>query len=151
MNWQLKTFAELTLDQLYDLLQLRNEVFVVEQACPYGDIDGQDRDPQVRHLLGYDGDRLLAYLRLLPPDMAYPGRACIGRVVTHPDGRGNGLGRRLLAEGLRHCERCWPQSAIQIGAQAYLQDFYAGYGFVASSEVYLEDGIPHLHMLRPAG
>jgi ElaA protein len=150
LRWRCCRFAELSLDDLYDLLKLRAEVFVCEQTCAYLDPDEKDRNPQAHHLLGRAPDgHLAAYLRLLPPGLSFP-EASFGRVVTAPNERGRGYGHALVIEGLRHLASLWPQSDIQIGAQAYLVDYYAKHGFVVCSEPYDEDGIPHRHMRRGA-
>jgi ElaA protein len=146
VHWTLKRFDALTPDEVYDLLRLRCEVFVVEQACPYLDPDDKDRDPQAHHLLGRAGDgRLAAYLRLLPPGLSYA-EASFGRVVTAPAWRGRGLGDALVIEALRHLHDLWPHAAIRIGAQAHLVGYYGKHGFVVCSDEYDEDGIPHREM-----
>lgn len=150
LRWQLLRYEELARDDLFDLLKLRCEVFIVEQRCPYPDPDEKDRHPETRHLLGRSADgRLVAYARLLPPGLSFA-EASFGRVVTAPALRGQGLGHRLVIETLRHVAALWPGHAVQIGAQAHLVDYYAKHGFAASSDEYDEDGIAHRHMLRPA-
>lgn len=148
MNWQLKSFSELTLDQLYELLKLRTDIFVVEQQCPYPEIDGKDREADVYHLLGYQENRLVACLRLLPPALSDENYAAIGRVAIDPSARGNGTGHMLLTQGIQQCTTLWPAHAIRIGAQTRLQTFYERHGFVACSDPYLEDDIPHIDMIR---
>ena len=134
LHWTTKPFEALTLAELYALLQLRSEVFVVEQTCAFQDIDGHDQ--AAYHLLGYTAaGELAAYARLFEAGRSYD-QASIGRVVTSPRHRGAGLGRELLRQ------------AIKIGAQQYLLDFYQSFGFVVEGEGYLEDGIPHVHMVR---
>jgi ElaA protein len=145
MRWTCVPFNELALQQLYDVLALRSEVFVVEQNCVFLDIDGLDR--QTWHLLG-DGDGLKAYARLLPPGMKSPTDAVIGRVVTSPTARGGGTGRALMAESVANCERLWPGHAITLHAQAHLERFYASFGFVPVGEPYIEDGIAHVEMRK---
>ena len=146
LHFTLKPFFTLTLAELYALLQLRSEVFVVEQACAFQDIDGLDE--AALHLLGYtETGELAAYARLLPAGASYA-QASIGRVVTSARHRGGGLGRQLLAEALARCEAQWGRQLIKIGAQQYLRAFYESFGFVAAGAGYLEDGIPHVHMLR---
>lgn len=147
MNWACIPFNELSTRQLYDVLALRSEVFVVEQNCVFLDIDGVD--PQVWHLLGSDdGGRLKAYARLLPPGMKSPSDAVIGRVVTSPAARSGGVGRALMAEAVAHCERLWPGQAITLHAQAHLERFYGSFGFVQVAEPYIEDGILHIEMRK---
>ena len=147
MDWRWFRFAELGVDNLHDALQLRSRVFILEQG-PYLDVDGLDR--QSWHLLGRDGEGVLvAYLRVVDPGLKYE-EPSIGRVVTAPEVRGNGLGRSLMREGLAGCARHWPQRGIRISAQARLQRFYAELGFSAVGDEYLEDDIPHIEMLwRP--
>ena len=148
MNWILKPWSELTTDELYELLALRAEVFVVEQTCPFQDLDGLDRREGVWHLLGYQGDQLAAYARIMAPGIGDESGAAIGRVVTSPRTRGDGLGHRLLGEAVKVCEARWPTHTIWLGAQAHLQDFYGQHGFVAEGEGYLEDDIPHMGMRK---
>ena len=145
MNWAYFRFAELGVDHLYDALALRCRVFVLEQG-PYLDPDGVDR--LSGHLLGRDAaGALQAYLRIVDAGVKYA-EPSIGRVVTSPEVRGTGLGRRLMVEGLRRCELAWPGQGVRINAQARLEHFYVGLGFVRTSEDYLDDGIPHVEMLR---
>lgn len=151
LHWQARRFHELDLDSLYALLKLRAEVFVVEQNCVYLDPDGKDRHPEAVHLLGVAEDgALAAYLRILPAGLSYP-QVSFGRVLTAPDYRGKGLGGPLLEVALAEIEARWPGADVQIGAQAHLQAFYGRYGFAPSSEPYVEDGIPHVDLLRRAG
>lgn len=148
LQWQLRRYAALALNDLYDLLRLRAEVFVVEQRCAYLDLDDKDRDPAAQHLLGRVEDgALIAYARLLPPGLSYP-EPSFGRVVTAPAWRGRGLGDVLVAEAVRQMQYLWPGHDIQIGAQAHLVRYYGKHGFQVCSEEYLEDDIPHRHMLR---
>lgn len=147
LHWTTKLFDALTLTELYALLQLRSEVFVVEQTCAFQDIDGHDQ--AALHLLGHTGaGELAAYARLFDAGHSYA-QASIGRVVTAPRYRGQGLGRQLLHEALAQCEVQFGPQPIKIGAQQYLLDFYQSFGFVPEGEGYLEDGIPHVHMVRP--
>lgn len=150
LRWYAKRFCELGLDELYALLRLRAEVFVVEQQCVYLDPDGKDAHPDAIHLLGID-DRgaLAAYLRILPAGLSYP-HLSFGRVLTAPAYRGCGLADPMLREALAVIQRRWPGADIEIGAQAHLQHFYGRHGFDVSSEPYVEDGIPHVDMLRRA-
>jgi ElaA protein len=152
IRWQWNSFAGLTAAQLYAMLALRQEVFVLEQACLYPDIDGLD--PDAHHLLGWrrvDGrQQLVAHLRCLAPGAKYE-EMSIGRVVTSPAARGTGLGRELVAQGLALARQLHPGHAIRIGAQAHLERFYAGFGFVTVSAPYDEDGILHIDMLLAAG
>ena len=151
IEWQWSSFAGLAVADLYEMLALRQQVFVLEQTCLYPDIDGLD--PGAHHLLGWrtvDGKReLAATLRCLAPGAKYD-EMSLGRVVTSPSARGTGLGRELVAQGIACAERLHPGHAIRIGAQAHLETFYAGFGFRTVSAPYDEDGILHIDMLRPA-
>lgn len=145
LHWHWSRFEELGLHALYELLALRQRVFVLEQG-PYLDADGLDQ--HAWHLQGRDDDRkLVAYLRVVDPGFKYE-EPSIGRVVTDASVRGSGLGRLLVAEGVAGCERLWPGRALRISAQAHLQRFYAEVGFETVGEPYLEDEIPHVEMLR---
>lgn len=144
INWVLKSFNELTGAELYAILQLRNEVFVVEQNCVYQDAD--DKDLKSLHFCGWDADKLAAYTRILPPGISYP-EASIGRVVTSPAYRLTGLGKLLMQKSIAHCTGLFGRKPIRIGAQVYLRKFYQSLGFVQSSGEYLEDGIPHIEMI----
>jgi ElaA protein len=149
--WQWTRFAELTPHALYAALRVRSEVFVVEQQCPFLDID--DADQEAWHLLGWierDGARALAaYLRLLRPGLKFA-EASIGRVLTVAEFRRTGAGRALMREGVRKSAEIYPDDGIRIGAQRYLESFYNEFGFRSASEPYIEDGIAHIQMLRPA-
>lgn len=143
--WRWARFPELGVDDLYDALQLRCLVFILEQG-PYLDPDGLDRSSW--HLLGrHDAGALVAYLRVVDPGRKYA-EPSIGRVVTDAALRGQGLGRALMAEGVAGCERQWPGRALRISAQSHLERFYATLGFVRVGDNYLEDNIPHVEMLR---
>lgn len=146
IQWLLKRFDELTPYQLYAALQLRNEVFVVEQNCVFQDAD--DNDQQCYHLLGFSENKLVAYTRLVPPEAIYE-EASIGRVVTSPSVRGSGAGRRLMQQSIDSLYRLFGNVPIKIGAQLYLKNFYQSFGFEPVGDVYLEDGIEHVHMLKP--
>jgi ElaA protein len=148
MTWRECGFAELSVHELYEVLQLRSEVFVLEQACAFQDMDGKDQ--HARHLLGRTERRLLAYARLFGPGECYA-EASIGRVVTAAACRRTGVGKQLIREAIAAVERHWGSGPIRIGAQAYLERFYESFGFVRDDENYLEDGIPHLYMVRPFG
>ncbi len=145
MNWFGSRFHELGVDNLYDALALRCRVFVLEQG-PYLDPDGIDR--QAWHLLGRDESGMLqAYLRIVDPGVKYA-EPSIGRVITSPETRGTGLGRRLFDEGVARCLALWPGQGIRISAQAHLERFYGEWGFKRVGSEYLEDNIPHLEMFR---
>lgn len=150
-QWQWSAFDQLAVQDLYALLALRQDVFVVEQACLFQDIDGVDQASW--HLLGWqvrDSQReLVAYLRCVPAGVKYP-QASIGRVVSAASVRGTGLGLELFAQGLARTLQACPGQVIRLAAQQRLEGFYAGFGFVTSSAPYLEDAIWHVDMLRPA-
>lgn len=145
IQWLLKKFEELTPYQLYALLQLRNEVFVVEQNCVFQDAD--DKDPYCFHLMGFYNNKLVAYTRLVPAGVSYE-QASIGRVVTSPSVRGSGAGKELMQQSIDAVYRLFGRQAIKIGAQLYLKRFYESLGFQQISDIYLEDGIEHIHMLK---
>jgi len=145
LAWGWCRFAELGVDGLYDVLQLRCRVFVLEQG-PYLDPDGLDR--HAWHLLGRGPEGgLQAYLRVVDPGHKYA-EPSIGRVITAPEIRGQGWGRELLHQALLRCAQAWPGEGLRISAQDHLRRFYGEFGFVAVGEGYLEDGIPHIEMLR---
>ena len=146
INWQLKTFDTLTPTELYTILRLRSEVFVVEQNCVFLDMD--DRDQASSHLMAWEENKLVAYTRLLPAGVAY-NIPSIGRVVTSPAARGLGLGKLLMTKSIEACEQLYGKTPIRIGAQLYLKGFYESLGFSQSSGVYDEDGIDHIEMTRP--
>ncbi|QFI39904.1 GNAT family N-acetyltransferase [Moritella marina ATCC 15381] len=150
MTWMCYRFSELSSMQLYDVLQLRAAIFVVEQDCPYQDIDGLDLHPETRHLLHYNSQgELLAYLRILAAGVSYPDVA-IGRVVTAASARGQGLGHQLLERGINAAKSVWPAQDLYLSAQAHLQHYYQRYGFVTVTAEYLEDEIPHVGMRSKA-
>ena len=139
-------FQQLSPGMLYEILSLRQEVFVVEQNCPYMDMDGLD--PHAWHLLGHNAEEeLVAYLRIVAPGFKYREPA-IGRVVTHKSTRGTGVGRELMIRGIEKATELYPGAAIRLSAQVYAQGFYAQFGFSAVGEPYDEDGIPHVEMVR---
>lgn len=144
LKWALKKFDELTTAELYSILQLRNEVFVVEQNCPYQDADNKDQ--KSLHFMGWHENALVAYTRIIPQGISYT-EASIGRVVTSPGYRGAGAGKELMRRSIEHTYNSFSCSQIKIGAQIYLRSFYEGLGFVQCSEQYLEDNIPHIEML----
>jgi ElaA protein len=145
INWICKKFHELTVDELYALLRLRSEVFVVEQNCVFLDMDNKDQ--KCDHLLGWIGDDLAASVRIVPAGISYP-EPSIGRVVTSPEYRGTGSGRKLMDEAIRLTIQKHGNQPIRIGAQLYLEKFYASLGFIADGGIYLEDGIEHIEMVR---
>jgi ElaA protein len=153
LTWRFVAFDALTTFELYELLQLRSEVFVVEQACVFQDMDGADA--QAMHLLGRlaEGPRkpgqLVAYARCFAAGVKFA-ESSIGRVVTHDAVRGSGAGHVLLQKAISCLTQQWGAQPIRIGAQARLEAFYRQHGFETSGAPYLEDGIAHIEMLRPA-
>ena len=146
LTWHDRAFAELSVAELYAIIHLRERVFVVEQACVYLDADGVD--PKCRHVFATgEGGTLVAYARVVPAGVKY-GSTAIGRVVIAPEVRGTGLARVLMEKAIAACPRGAP---IELGAQAHLEKFYASLGFARTGEVYVEDGIPHVDMLRVPG
>ena len=149
-TWTLKKFDELTPHELYAILQLRSEVFVVEQNCVYQDMD--NKDLKAWHLMGWNNEspdrKLLAHTRLLPPGLSYP-EASIGRVVSSPSVRGKGIGRELMNKSIEKIYILYGAGPIRIGAQLYLKSFYASLGFQPEGEIYLEDNIQHIIMYLP--
>ena len=140
----IKSFDQLRSDEVYEILQARNDVFVVEQACAYQDIDGKDMDAY--HVLLKNDNELLAYLRILKKGQSYE-EVSIGRVLTTRAGRSKGLGRDLMKAAINFITQELKEDAIRISAQAYLESFYESLGFQRVSENYLEDDIEHLEML----
>jgi len=147
ITWRFVPFSALNTLELYQLLQLRSEVFVLEQACAFQDLDGADIEAM--HLLGVRDNRLVAYARCFAAGVKFA-EASIGRVVTHASARGGGTGHVLMKEAVERLQKHWGPQAIRIGAQARLEKFYQQHGFVQNGEPYIEDGIPHIEMLRPA-
>ena len=149
-RFDLKHFKNLSIDELYVIMRLRQRVFVLEQKCAFVDCDDLDQDSW--HLLCYtDDDRLAAYSRLLPVGLSYPGYASIGRVVSEPDLRRDGYGRLLMTESVTQCRELFGDVPLQIGAQLYLKRFYESFGFEATGDIYIEDDIEHIHMVRSSG
>jgi len=138
-------FAKLSLDQLYAIMKIRQEVFVVEQNCPYLDADGKDQ--QSHHLMIFMGKELAAYTRLVPPGISYKQYSSIGRVVNGSSFRGQGIGKKLMERSIEECQRIFPNHSIKISAQCYLEKFYKELGFEDLGSRYDEDGIPHMSMI----
>lgn len=145
LKWNLCTFEELTNRELYGILRLRSEVFVVEQNCAYLDLD--DKDYFAKHLTCFLHHESVAYCRILAPGISYADAASIGRVVNAKSVRGWGIGRELMQRALQQCELDFPDAQIRISAQNYLKQFYESLGFRPASETYIEDNILHLEML----
>lgn len=144
INWVCKPFGELTTEELYIILRLRSEVFVVEQNCVFLDMD--NKDFYCDHLMGWKENMLLGYSRIVPPGISYEDSS-IGRIVSSPAGRGMGVGRELLQQSIQTLYRIHGKRDIRIGAQYYLKEFYESFGFVQTGEIYPEDGISHIEML----
>ena len=143
LHWTYKSFDALTISELYKIMQLRSEVFVVEQNCVYQDID--NKDLVSHHLAAYDNNKLVAYCRILPPEISF-NDASIGRVLTDKNYRKNGSGRELMQRAIVATLAQFNCNCITIGAQLYLKSFYTSLGFKQVSEPYIEDGIPHIDM-----
>jgi len=147
IKWEIKPFENINTNELYELLKLRINVFVVEQNCPYPEVDGKDRHAETLHLTGKDKKgQVLAYLRILPPGLSFQ-QASIGRVVVAKKNRGQGISDNMMRKALDHIRIIWPGRDVKISAQAYLKKFYESHGFEAVSKKYLEDGIPHIDMI----
>lgn len=144
MQWQQKTFDQLTTLELYRILRLRSEVFVVEQQCIYQDID--NKDFSAVHLFLTENNEIVAYCRLLPQGVSAP-EAAIGRIIVAPSHRGKNLSRLIMQQAMEIAINDWQQKRIYIQAQAHLTKFYHSLGFISSSDAYLEDGIPHFDMV----
>ncbi len=147
ITWICRHHTDLGKEQLYAILKLRAEVFVVEQKCVYLDLDGMDLTGDTCHLMAWQDETLVAYLRLLDP-IQQGGDVTIGRVVTAPSIRSRGMGHQLMEQALANAEKTWPDQPIYLSAQAHLQSYYSRYGFEPVGEVYLEDDIPHIGMRR---
>lgn len=146
LNWRFQTFRELSNDELYAILRLRSEVFVLEQRCCFLDMD--DKDQHCHHLSGYLGNGLMAFSRIVPPGISYE-YPSIGRIVVSGRGRARGFGIELLEMSIAKVESLYGKVPIRIGAQLYLKRFYESFGFRQSGDVYLEDEIDHIQMTRP--
>ncbi len=144
IEWKCISFFDLTPQELYNIIRLRNEVFVVEQNCVFQDADNIDQ--QCCHLCGWDDDNLVGYARLVPDGVVY-NEVSIGRVVTSPAYRNKGAGRALINEAIEKCILIFGKKNIKIGAQLYLKKFYESFGFRQAGEKYIEDGIEHIKMI----
>ena len=151
LHWQWSSFSELSPHEVYAILALRQDIFVLEQQSLYRDIDGHD--VQSAHLLGWQHNGaervLVAYLRCVPPGILYP-QASLGRVMCARSARGMGLGRQVFSAGVLYADQHYPGQGLRISAQQYLESFYASFGFTTTSSPYQEDGIWHVDMLRDA-
>lgn len=145
MTWILKSFEQLSTRELYEILKLRTEIFVLEQECAYLEVDGKDLSSF--HLwLQNESNEIIAYCRLLPAGLSY-NETSIGRVLVKDNQRGKGLAQEMLKKAILEIQKLWGKKSIRIEAQYYLKDFYASFGFVKVSEPFLEDGIKHIEML----
>jgi ElaA protein len=144
MNWIFKKFDDLLPNELYAIMQLRNEVFIVEQNCVYQDADNKDK--YAFHLMCRIDEKLIAYTRIIPPGIAYH-EASIGRVVTSPSVRNTGIGRVLMEKSIEELYSLFGKVTIRIGAQLYLKKFYHSLGFEPTGDIYLEDNIEHIEMV----
>lgn len=145
IHWKIKSFEDLSVHELYDILRLRSEIFVVEQNCVYLDLDGKDK--KGLHLLGEFEGKIVAYSRLFKPGISFD-NASIGRVVVDAHYRDRKWGHNLMREAIAGIQLHFGENKITIGAQLYLKKFYESHGFIQTSEMYLEDDIPHIEMKR---
>ena len=151
IEWKVKKFAELTVDELYDFLRERVDIFIVDMNTPYSDLDGKDTPPETYHVMGYNNERLLAYSRIMAPKLGYPcdvlplfnadaDDVCIGRVIVAKEYRGKQVGNQLMQVSFDTTRKIYPESSIFISAQAHLKDYYGKFGFHVVTDSYLEDG-----------
>lgn len=145
IEWSCIPFEELSLQQLYDTMALRQLVFVVEQDCPYLDADGKDQASW--HMMGYKNEELVAYSRVMPKGISYEKYCSIGRVVTAQSVRREGVGKTLMEHSISWCKKLFPAEGVKISAQSYLLKFYQSFAFQPVGEEYMEDGIPHTAMI----
>lgn len=146
IRWTCKHFDALTPRELYAIMQLRIDVFIMEQNAVFQDADNKDQP--CHHLMGFIGDELVVYARLVPKGVAYPNHISIGRIISAQKARGLGLGRLVVKQSIEECDRIFGPQTIKIGAQARLERFYEDFGFTTTSDVYIEDGIDHIEMTR---
>jgi ElaA protein len=147
INWTCKAFDEFTTREWHNITVIRQKVFIVEQYCPYSDID--NKDLKAYHLLGTnENEEIVAYSRLLPVGLSYENKASIGRILSTEKARGTGAGKELIKQSIEWVERLYGKVDIKIGAQYYLKGFYEKFGFRMVSDIYLEDCIPHIDMER---
>ncbi len=146
IRWEIKPFKDLSTLELYKLLTLRTEVFVVEQNCSYQECDGKDL--AATHVIGYDGDRIVACSRILSVGVSYPNGVSIGRVVVDKAYRMYGVGIDLMEKSMEFCVSEYPTEDVIISAQQYLIGFYEKFGFIKKGDAYLEDDIPHIQMVK---
>ena len=147
LRWEWKSFGELTTEEVYTILCVRQQVFVLEQECLYLDADGKDR--KSFHLMGFAGKDLVAYARVVEPGVSYK-EVSIGRILSSDKVRGTGAGIQLMEQALDRIEAHYGKVPVRISAQSYLKEFYQKFGFEPTGKEYLEDEIPHMEMLRAA-
>lgn len=147
INWSIKKFEELTIHELYSILQLREEVFVIEQECFYTDMD--DKDQTCIHIMGYHNGKIVAYARIFPPQTKYEHMASFGRVLVAKSARGTGSGKELIANIINYISKEYDTSSFKISAQFYLTKFYEEFGFTAIGKTYLDAGVEHIDMIKP--
>jgi len=145
IHFSYKSFSDLSKNELYAILWLRAKVFIVEQNCPYQDLDGKDQKSY--HILGVSDNMISAYTRIIPKGVSYENYCSIGRVVCDPSVRSKGAGKALMHFSIDTCKELFPEIPIKISAQTYLNRFYTNLGFTAIGEEYLEDNIPHIQMV----
>ncbi len=145
MEWLVRSFGDLSTSELYELLRLRADIFVVEQECAYADPDGKDQ--KALHLLGYEGEELVACARIFGPG-DYMEQVSIGRVAVNKEHRGRALGKQLMLRAMEAVRERWGAVPVALSAQTYLRKFYSELGFSETGTEYLEDGIPHIKMIR---
>lgn len=148
LTWVVCPFSKLSTTQLYQAIKLRIDVFVVEQTCYYSDLDDRDWDTDALHFLLYEDEALIGYLRVLPPGCAYDNYASIGRFALASSARGKGIAHQMIKKANQLCQQQFPKHNIKISAQQYLTQFYQQHGYHIVSDVYLEDGIPHVSMVK---
>lgn len=144
--WVTKHFSALSVDEVYAMLRLRSDVFVVEQHCIF--LDADNNDQKAYHVFGYINEELIATTRLFDKDIVYQGYQSIGRVANAAKYRGMGIGKKLMQYSIAQCEQLFGKGPIKIGAQLYLKKFYNDLGFVQAGDIYLEDEIDHIPMIR---
>lgn len=149
LEWKSNSFQQLSNTLLYEIIKLRVDVFVVEQNCPYAELDNKDNNPETMHITATNNSKLIAYARVLPPGLSYP-EVSMGRFVVNEPFRRQGIGSELVTKCLAEKFSLWPNYKIKISAQEHLQPYYEHFGFRVVSESYLEDGIPHIEMLKEA-
>ena len=147
LKWNCNRFNQLNTDELYELIKFRIDIFVVEQSCAYPELDVKDRAIDTHHLVAYQNSEIIAYARLLPPGASYPDSS-IGRFAVNATQRRQGIGSLLMQKCLQQMSILWANHDIRVSAQAHLKEFYERFEFIQTSDIYLEDGIPHIEMLK---